>query len=110
MTPSRLNKFIARATGLSRRQADQIISEHRVKVNGQVAQIGRPVCAGDTVQLDGTELRLPVKRTLLLLNKPIGYVEPRQRMFRLSISYYRQSTKLLKRSVGLIKIPVASSY
>ena len=74
MTPSRLNKFIARATGLSRRQADQIISEHRVKVNGQAAQIGQPVCAGDTVQLDGTELRLPVKRTLLLLNKPIGYV------------------------------------
>ena len=74
MTPSRLNKFIARATGLSRRQADQIISEHRVKVNGQVAQIGQPVCAGDTVQLDGTELRLPAKRTLLLLNKPVAYV------------------------------------
>lgn len=74
MTPSRLNKFIARATGLSRRQADQIISEHRIKVNGQAAQIGQPVCAGDTVQLDGTELRLPAKRTLLLLNKPIGYV------------------------------------
>ena len=74
MALSRLNKFIARATGLSRRQADQIISEHRVKVNGQAAQIGQPVCAGDTVQLDGTELRLPVKRTLLLLNKPIGYV------------------------------------
>lgn len=74
MALSRLNKFIARATGLSRRQADQIISEHRVKVNGQVAQIGQPVCAGDTVQIDGTELRLPAKRTLLLLNKPIGYV------------------------------------
>lgn len=74
MTLSRLNKFIARATGLSRRQADQIINEHRVKVNGQAAQIGQPVCAGDTVQLDDTELRLPVKRTLLLLNKPIGYV------------------------------------
>lgn len=74
MTPSRLNKFIARATGLSRRQADQVISERRVKVNGQVARIGQPVSTSDTIQLDGTELRLPVKRTLLLLNKPIGYV------------------------------------
>lgn len=74
MTPSRLNKFIARATGLSRRQADQIISEHRVKVNGQAAQIGQPVRTGDTVQLDGTELRLPAKRTLLLLDKPTHYV------------------------------------
>lgn len=74
MTFSRLNKFIARATGLSRRQADQIISEHRIKVNGQVARIGQPVSTSDTIQLDGAELRLPVKRTLLLLNKPIGYV------------------------------------
>lgn len=74
MTPSRLNKFIARATGLSRRKADQIISEHRVRVNGQAAQIGQSVRTGDTVQLDGTELRLPAKRTLLLLNKPTHYV------------------------------------
>ena len=74
MTLSRLNKFIARATGLSRRQADQVISEHRVKVNGQVARIGQPVSTSDTVQLDDTELRLPAKRTLLLLNKPVAYV------------------------------------
>ncbi len=74
MTPSRLNKFIARATGLSRRQADQVISERRVKVNGQVARIGQPVSTSDTIQLDGTELRLPAKRTLLLLNKPVAYV------------------------------------
>lgn len=74
MTFSRLNKFIARATGLSRRQADQVISERRVKVNSQVARIGQPVSTSDTVQLDDTRLKLPVKRTLLLLNKPIGYV------------------------------------
>ncbi len=74
MTFSRLNKFIARATGLSRRQADQVISEHRVKVNGQVARIGQSVSTSDTVQLDDNELRLPAKRTLLLLNKPVAYV------------------------------------
>ena len=74
MTFSRLNKFIARATGLSRRQADQVISERRVKVNGQLARIGQPVSTSDTIQLDDTELKLPVKRTLLLLNKPVAYV------------------------------------
>lgn len=74
MTFSRLNKFIARATGLSRRQADQVISERRVKVNGQLARIGQPVSTSDTVQLDDTELKLPAKRTLLLLNKPVAYV------------------------------------
>ncbi|MCL2174354.1 S4 domain-containing protein, partial [Candidatus Saccharibacteria bacterium] len=39
----RLNKFIATATGKSRREADQLIAAGRVRVNSQVAILGMQV-------------------------------------------------------------------
>ncbi len=70
----RLNQFIARATGLSRRAADYAVSEGRVTINGKSAQTGRAVTGSDTVQLDGTTLVLPTETLTIILNKPVGYV------------------------------------
>ena len=36
----RINKFIAQATGLSRRAADSAIAESRVRINGELAELG----------------------------------------------------------------------
>jgi 23S rRNA pseudouridine2605 synthase len=47
----RINKFIASATGLSRRAADTAIAEGRVTVNGQVAVLGQEVSESDEVHL-----------------------------------------------------------
>ena len=74
----RVNQFVARATGLSRRAADATIKEGRVSVNRAAAELGMRIDpAKDVVELDGTELALNEMQTILL-HKPAGYVVSRQ--------------------------------
>lgn len=75
--PLRLNKLIAQRTGLSRRAADAAISEHRVRVNGTIAENGTMVQAGDSVSLDGKPVPIAPPLETILLNKPRGYVVSR---------------------------------
>jgi 23S rRNA pseudouridine2605 synthase len=73
----RLNKFIALATGLSRRAADAAIGEYRVGINGKTATVGTEVTEDDSVTLDGRTITPPVNRVTIMLNKPAGYVVSR---------------------------------
>lgn len=71
----RLNKFIAHATGMARREADEAISNGRISVNSKVANIGQDVDEqSDIIKLDGKQIALPATTTVIMLNKPIGYV------------------------------------
>lgn len=70
----RINRFVASATRLSRRGADEAIAEGRVTLNGGPAAAGVDVGPSDTVTLDGKILSLPAARTVIMLNKPAGYV------------------------------------
>lgn len=71
----RLNKFIAHATGMARREADEAISNRRISVNGKVANIGQDVDGqSDIIKLDDKQITLPATTTVIMLNKPIGYV------------------------------------
>ncbi len=74
----RLNQFIAHASGLSRRAADQAIADNRVTVNEHRAYIGQTVQLNDVVTLDGQVLNLPESHTTIMLNKPPGYVCSRE--------------------------------
>jgi pseudouridine synthase len=73
----RVNRFVASASGLSRRAADDAISAGRVTVNGTVATLGQMVEDSDRVTLGGKELHLPASFTYLMLNKPVGYITSR---------------------------------
>src|SRR5579862_5021377 len=73
----RINKFVAQASGLSRRAADDAIRQGRVTINGQLAQLGGEVSENDTITLDGNSLRRQ-KLLTIILNKPVGYVSSRQ--------------------------------
>jgi 23S rRNA pseudouridine2605 synthase len=70
----RINKFVASATGLSRRAADVAIEQGRVKINGLVPSTGQAVAETDSVQLDGQDISAPTEQTTIMLNKPVGYV------------------------------------
>lgn len=72
----RINKYVALATGLSRRAADAAIEQGRVAVNGTVPSSGYMVVDTDSVTLDNKRITPAVKRTILL-NKPTGYVVSR---------------------------------
>ncbi len=69
-TAIRLNKFIANAGVCSRREADKLISEGLITVNGEVVSaVGTMVKTTDKVVYDGKDLN-PEKLVYVLLNKP----------------------------------------
>lgn len=70
----RLNKYIAQATGLSRRAADQAIDDGRIRVNGSSPTIGLQIGDGDVVTLDSHSIRPATNTVTIMLNKPVGYV------------------------------------
>lgn len=72
----RINKFVALASGLSRRAADKAIAEGRVAVNGIPPEVGQDI---DTQQvtLDGKGLTIRANNQTIMLNKPVGYVVSR---------------------------------
>jgi 16S rRNA U516 pseudouridylate synthase RsuA-like enzyme len=74
---TRINKFVAAATGMSRRAADTIIAENRVHINGAPATSGYDVQTTDTVTLDGTPLAAATTMQTIMLNKPVSYVVSR---------------------------------
>lgn len=72
----RLQKYIAMSGIASRRTAEQLIDERRVRVNGElVAEQGVKVEIGsDIVEVDGEILKVQDKKIYIALNKPSGYV------------------------------------
>jgi len=73
----RINKFVALASGLSRRKADELIARGTITVNDQPAKPGEDISDSDTVKLGSRILSLPETTTTIMLNKPVGYVVSR---------------------------------
>lgn len=74
--PERLQKYIARCGVSSRREAEKIISEGRVKVNKKtVTELGTKIdIDNDKVFLDGKLIKPEKELYYIMLNKPKGYV------------------------------------
>ena len=71
----RLQKLLSAAGVCSRRQAETLISEGRVCVNGIPAALGQSAdLETDTVTVDGKAVSFAAERICLMLNKPRGYV------------------------------------
>ena len=79
----RLNKYIADSGYCSRREADRLIEEGRVKVDGRTGVLGDRILEGMSVVCDGHELSGSNKKVYIALNKPRGIVctaDPREPM------------------------------
>lgn len=73
-SPVRLNRFIANSGVCSRREADELIKEGLITVNGKkVTDMGVKVTAKDDVRYKSKRLASE-KKVYILLNKPKGYV------------------------------------
>jgi 23S rRNA pseudouridine2605 synthase len=71
----RLNKYIAQAGIASRRQADELISRGKVRVNGRVVrELGTMVAPGDRVDVSGTPVVARDEPAYLVAHKPAGVV------------------------------------
>lgn len=67
-----LNKYISDSGYCSRREADEIIKQRRVKINNKVAKPGNRVEVGDLVTLDGDEIFTDQKKVYIAFHKPVG--------------------------------------
>lgn len=79
----RLNKYIADSGYCSRREADRLIQEGRVRIDGRIGALGDRVLPGMQVVCDGKPLCDQGKRVYIALNKPRGIVctaDPREPM------------------------------
>ena len=72
MESTRLNKYIAECGVCSRREADKLIEDGQVTVNGKVAGMGVKVSAGDTVICQGKVLAGKNDKVVLAYYKPLG--------------------------------------
>ncbi|MFN0030758.1 MAG: 23S rRNA pseudouridine(2604) synthase RluF [Flavobacteriales bacterium] len=71
---TRLNKFISDTGFCSRREADKLIEEGRVSVNGSLALLGTKVDNSDEVLVNGKPIRTKEKPVYIAMNKPVGII------------------------------------
>lgn len=68
----RINVFISSTGYCSRRQADRLIQEQRVMLNGKIAQIGQEITEADDLSIDGRPLQSRKQTVYLVYHKPRG--------------------------------------
>ncbi len=72
---TRINKYLSEIGYCSRRAADKLIEEGRVKINGSLPELGTKIKLGDMVEVDGKIISaLKEKPIYIAFNKPIGIV------------------------------------
>ena len=76
MEKIRIQKMIADSGYCSRRKAETLISQGRVKLNGRPVSLGDKCGFKDIITVDGERLYMPRKKNFvyIMLNKPRGYV------------------------------------
>ena len=70
----RINKFLGSAGYCSRREADRLVGEGRVFIDGNMADMGSRVMPGQKVYVDGKEVVPEEENILIAVNKPRGIV------------------------------------
>ncbi len=73
--PVRLNKFMGQSGLCSRREADALIAEGLVAIDGEtVTDAGRKIQPGQTLTLGGQAQAVLSEGLTVVMNKPVGYV------------------------------------
>ena len=73
--PTRINKYLSEVGFCSRRAADKLIEQGRVRINGQVPEMGTKVQQGDVITVDDEPIGAPQEEFIYIaFNKPVGIV------------------------------------
>ncbi len=71
----RLQKYLSAAGVCSRRKAEELIAEGKIKVNGKVAVIGAQVSGSEVIEVNGKIIpKAKAEPIYIMLNKPRGYI------------------------------------
>ena len=73
---TRINKFLSEIGYCSRRAADKLIEQGRVKINGKIPEMGTKISAEDEVSVNGKLVHRPKNKKMVYIafNKPVGIV------------------------------------
>ena len=69
---TRLNKYLSEHGFCSRREADRLIEQGRIRVNGELPALGTKVSDVDEITINGKLLNARPETVYLAFNKPIG--------------------------------------
>lgn len=94
----RLNKYLAHCGICSRREADRLIEQGMVLVNGRPAATGQSVGDTDEVTVAGKEVRAGKKTVVLAYNKPVG------------VTCTEKDPHADKKITDMIKYPIRVTY
>lgn len=98
MEKMRLNKYLAHCGICSRREADRLIEQGKVTVNGRPAVPGLTVGDADEVTVSGKTVQNSKKTVVLAYNKPVG------------VTCSEKDPHADKRITDMIKYPVRVTY
>ena len=73
---TRINKYLSEVGYCSRRDADRLIEEGKVTINGKIPEIGTKVEEGDQIEVKGQKIEKSKRHKYIYLafNKPVGIV------------------------------------
>jgi 23S rRNA pseudouridine2604 synthase len=72
---TRINKYLSEVGFCSRREADRLIEEGRVTINGKKPEMGTKVGPDDEIRVNGKLITIPKEdHVYLAFNKPVGIV------------------------------------
>ena len=83
--PVRLNKYLSEAGVCSRREADRLIEDGKVTVDGRIAQTGKRIIPGQVVKVGAKVVSRQDEMIVLAVNKPRGIVCTEEKRERNSI-------------------------
>ncbi|ASK32483.1 23S rRNA pseudouridine synthase F [Chryseobacterium sp. T16E-39] len=75
MEKTRINKYLSEVGFCSRRAADKLLEEGRIKINGKIPELGTKISDEDIVEVDGKPIRESEEKPVYIaFNKPVGIV------------------------------------
>ena len=69
---TRINKYLSESGYCSRREADRMIEQRRIKINGELALVGSKVTEKDVITVDDKPIKRQNEFVYLAFNKPVG--------------------------------------
>lgn len=79
---TRINKYIAESGLCSRRKAEELITNKKVKLNGKIVEsLSTKVYDSDIVEVDGEMIKKENRKIYIMLNKPRGYITTSKEQF-----------------------------
>lgn len=72
---TRINKYLSEVGYCSRRAADLLLQEGRIRINGEIPEMGTKVSDEDEIEVDGVSIRkIDQEHVYIAFNKPVGIV------------------------------------